>query len=115
MSALEILVDALEVVLDTPACGKRSAGTWAAAEAKGRAALLAATSTVPGVTLDDTVAFGHYWEVVHKATGEVVNSGFQRHAPGDKVPRAEVADKVSGFVVRSTALFTETKPAAKAA
>lgn len=49
MSTVKILVDALEIVLDTPACGKRSAGTWAAAEATGRAAILVAASDVPVV------------------------------------------------------------------
>lgn len=105
MSIIDTLKDALEIALDTPTSGPRSAGTWAAAEAIGRAALLTADGHSTERVKGEQVIFGYYWEVVHKATGEVVNDGFTRYHSGDQIPPSEVDAKVKGFVVRTMALF----------
>lgn len=50
--------------------------------------------------------FGHYWEVVHSATNEVVNSGFEKYQAGDKEPAPEVNTRVEGFVIRTKPVYS---------
>lgn len=47
--------------------------------------------------------FGHYWEVVHAKTGQVVNSGFEK---GDGLIPGQMPDKnVKGFNYRFIPLY----------
>lgn len=47
--------------------------------------------------------FGHYWEVVHAKTGQVVNSGFEK---GDSLVPGQSPDKnVKGFNYRVIPLY----------
>lgn len=57
--------------------------------------------------------FGYYWEILHKESGEVINSGFSKidRTVATKFPfptvESEVPTSIEGFVLQNTPLYKE--------